>query len=72
MLKITQVNLVFHPDAWFITLDLENTHWHIPTDLRYQHFLAAQAGKPVRQFTVLLFSLNTAPQVFTVMMKPAE
>lgn len=36
---ITHVHLALQSGAWFITLGLGNTYWHIPINLRYRLFL---------------------------------
>lgn len=72
MLMTTQVHLALCPGVCFTTLHKKNAYWHIPTDLRFQHFLAIQVGGTAVQSTVHPFSLNITPQVFTKMMKPVE
>lgn len=70
MLTITQVCLALCLGVCFITLELEKVYWHIPINPRYRHFLTVQVGATVRQFRVLVFSLNTEPRVVTMLMKP--
>ena len=57
------------PGMWATSIDLSDAYLHIPIHPLYWKFLVFQVGNKRYQFMVLPFGLNTAPRVFSAVMK---
>ena len=57
------------PDMWATSIDLSDAYLHIPILSAHCKFLVFQVGNRRFQWLVLPFGLNTAPRVFTDVMK---
>ena len=57
------------PGMWATSIDLSDAYLHIPIHPKYWKFLVFQVGNRRFQFMVLPFGLNTAPRVFSAVMK---
>ena len=54
---------------WATSIDLSDAYLHIPVNPKYWKYLVFQIGNRRFQFMVLPFGLNTAPRVFSEVMK---
>ena len=54
---------------WATSIDLSDAYLHIPVNPKYWKYLVFQIGNRRFQFMVLPFGLNTAPRVFSAVMK---
>ena len=57
------------PDMWATSIDLSDAYLHIPIHEAFWKYLVFQVGDRLYQFMVLPFGLNTAPRVFSEVMK---
>ena len=57
------------PGMWATSIDLSDAYLHIPIHPAYWKYLTFQIGSKRYQFMVLPFGLNTAPRVFSEVMK---
>ena len=57
------------PDMWATSIDLSDAYLHIPIRAAHYRFLVFQVGNRRFRWLVLPFGLNTAPRVFTDVMK---
>ena len=57
------------PGMWATSIDLSDAYLHIPVSPKYWKYLVFQIGNRRFQFMVLPFGLNTAPRVFSAVMK---
>ena len=57
------------PDLWATSIDLTDAYLHIPIHPACQKFLVFQVGNRRFMWLVLPFGLNTAPRVFSDVMK---
>ena len=57
------------PDLWATSIDLTDAYLHIPIHPSCQKFLVFQVGNRRFMWLVLPFGLNTAPRVFSDVMK---
>ncbi len=58
------------PGDWAFTVDLKDAYLHVPIHPRSQHLLRfAWSSQEVYQFRALPFGLNTAPYIFTKLVK---
>ena len=57
------------PDMWATSIDLSDAYLHIPIRPNHCRFLVFQVGNRRFRWLVLPFGLNTAPRVFTDVMK---
>ena len=57
------------PGMWATSIDLTDAYLHVPIHQSYWRYLTFQVGNKRYQFMVLPFGLNTAPLVFSQIMK---
>ena len=57
------------PGMWATSIDLSDAYLHIPIHPAFWQYLVFQVGNKRYQFMVLPFGLNTAPRVFSAVMK---
>ena len=57
------------PGMWATSIDLSDAYLHIPIHPVFWQYLVFQVGNKRYQFMVLPFGLNTAPRVFSAVMK---
>ena len=57
------------PDMWATSIDLSDAYLHIPVNQQYWKYLTFQVGSRRFQFMCLPFGLNTAPRLFSEVMK---
>lgn len=58
---------VIEHNAWIVTVDLKDTHWHVPIHQRFQPFLGFRVNNQSYVFKAMLFGLNIAPRIFTML-----
>ncbi|CAD6233742.1 GSCOCG00012294001-RA-CDS [Cotesia congregata] len=64
------VRELIYNDCFMATLDLKDAYYLIPIAEEYKKYLKFEFGGKLYQFTCLPFGLNTAPYVFTKLLKP--
>lgn len=61
---------LIRPGNFMATLDLKDSYFLIPIDKRYRKYLRFSFQGQLYEFNCMPFGLNTAPQVFTKLLKP--
>ena len=68
--SIKTVKYLIQKDDWLTKLDLKDAYLSVPVNPCYQKYLKFRWLDQLWQFTVLPFGLNSAPYIFTKLMKP--
>ena len=70
MESIKTVKYLIQKDDWLTKLDLKDAYLSVPVNPCYRKYLKFRWLDQLWQFTVLPFGLNSAPYIFTKLMKP--
>lgn len=65
MLALHQIFPLLHQGAWMCAIDLQDAYFHIPVASKHRKFLRFMVGGSNYQYTVLPFSLKSAPRTFS-------
>lgn len=69
METVVSVCQAIQPNEWMCSIDLKDAYFHVPIHRENQHYLRFTFQDRVYQFRALPFGLNTAPRVFTSLVR---
>ena len=61
---------MLQPGDWFTKVDIKDAFTHVPMHPETLPYLAFRSGSTLFQFVTMPFGLNTAPRVFTKVLRP--